>query len=109
MKWADFFHKIHKVKPKWLNLQNLIFVVVILAFVVIVVWSESLSVYFQARGDTPITVMLTPTTLAGTPTPLPEEWLSSPQQTNGIISGAIIILAAIVAGTAAILIRDRGK
>lgn len=108
-KWTGHYHKIHKIKPKWLNLQNLIFVVVILAFVVIVVWSESLSVYFQTRGELQSAALLTPTTLAGTPTPLPEEWLSSPQQTNGIISGAIIILAAIIAGTAAILIRDRGK
>jgi len=95
-------------KPNWLNLRNLVFVVVILAFVVIVIWSDSLSEYFQARNSIE-EVPATATTLPGTPTPLPEEWLTSAQQTNGIISGAIIILIAILAGTAAILIRDRER
>jgi len=96
-------------KPKWISLQNLIFVVVILAFVIIIIWSEPLSYYFQSGDGQQVSAVLTSTTLPGTPTPLPEEYLTSSQQTNGIISGAIIILVAIIAGTAAILIRDRDK
>ena len=101
--------KIRKNKPKWFNLQNFVFVVVILAFIVIVLWSESLSIYFQGTSEGTGVIVFTPTTLFGTPTPLPEEYLSSAQQTNGIVSGALIILVAILAGTAAILIRDREK
>lgn len=105
----ELLKRFREKKPKWLNLQNFVFVVVILAFIVIVIWSESLSIYFQGSNEQPDIVAFTPTTLFGTPTPLPEEYLSSAQQTNGIVSGALIILIAILAGTAAILIRDREK
>lgn len=108
-KLKNILGKIRQRKPKWLNLQNFVFVVVILAFIVIVIWSESLSIYFQGSSDQTGVAAFTPTTLFGTPTPLPEEYLSSAQQTNGIVSGALIILVAILAGTAAILIRDREK
>lgn len=101
--------QINEKKPKWLNLQNFVFLVVIVAFIVIVIWSESLSIYFQGKNSEPNAFVFTPTTLFGTPTPLPEEYLSSAQQTNGIVSGALIILIAILAGSAAILIRDREK
>ena len=108
--FREFVKKINQRKPKWINLRNFIFVIVIFAFIVIVIWSESLSVYFQGNIDPqPGVVEITPTTLPGTPTPLPEEYLSSAQQTNGVVSGALIILIAILAGTAAILIRDREK
>ena len=102
-----FINRIRGRIPGWLNLQNIVFLVVILAFIVIVIWSESLSQFF---GDTEASNGITtgtPTILPGTPTPLPEEWLRSASQTNGIIFGAIIIIVAIVAGTAVILIRDR--
>jgi len=105
----NFLQLLTEKKPKWLNVQNLVFVVVFIAFIVIVVWSESLSIYFQRNNGDLDTFVFTPTTLFGTPTPLPEEYLSSAQQTNGVVSGALIILIAILAGTAAILIRDRER
>jgi hypothetical protein len=49
----------------------------------------------------------TPTVLPGTPTPLPAEWLSSAEQTNGIVIGALIILVAILVGVGVIVIRDK--
>ncbi len=106
---GGFLKKILDIKPKWLNLQNFVFIIVILAFVVIVIWSESLSMFFQSHNGQTNDLIFTATTLPGTPTPLPEEWISSAQQTNGVVSGAIIILIAILAGTAVILIRDREK
>lgn len=106
-RFLDFYRRIKEKKPAWLNLQNLVFMIVILAFLIIVIWSDSLSVYFQQRDTDSMDVFFTATTLPGTPTPLPEEWLSSAEQTNGVISGAIIIIIAIAAGTMAILIRDR--
>ena len=99
--------KLRKKLPNWINLPNLIFMTVIIAFVIIVIWSESISQYFQAVESRDSGITATPTTLFGTPTPLPAEWLSSAEQTNGILLGAIIILVTILAGTAVIFIRDR--
>jgi hypothetical protein len=107
--FRNYFKHLIKNKPKWLNVQNVVFIIVIVAFIVIVIWSESLSIYFQGESGDPNALIATPTTLFGTPTPLPEEYLTSAQQTNGIVFGALIILIAIMAGTAAILIRDRDK
>jgi len=108
-KLNDLIIGFREKKPRWLNLQNLVFVVVIIAFIVIIIWSEPISFYFQSRDGQEVETAVTPTTLPGTPTLLSEEYFASSQQTNGIISGAVIILVAILAGTAAILIRDRGK
>ena len=99
--------KLRKKLPNWINLPNLIFLTVIIAFVIIVIWSESISQYFQTVDPRDSGITATPTTLFGTPTPLPAEWLSSAEQTNGILLGAIIILVTILAGTAVIFIRDR--
>lgn len=108
-KFRNYFKHLMENKPKWLNVQNVVFIIVIVAFIVIVIWSESLSIYFQGESGNPNAFVVTPTTLFGTPTPLPEDYLTSAQQTNGIVFGALIILIAIMAGTAAILIRDRDK
>jgi len=108
-KMRKLFQKLFHRKLNWVNWENVVFVVVIIAFIVIVVWSEPLSMFIQNRNQLPDDVQLTRTTLPGTPTPLPEEFLTSAQQTNGVISGAVIILVAIIAGTAAILIREREK
>lgn len=108
-KFQNYFKQLIEKKPQWLNVQNVVFVIVIAAFAVIVIWSESLSIYFQGESGDPNVFVFTPTTLFGTPTPLPDDYLTSPQQTNGIVFGALIILVAILAGTAAILIRDREK
>ena len=103
----DFRKKMRKRFPSWINLQNLIFLSVILAFTIIVLWSETISGFFTPLkfADTGITA--TATTLFGTPTPLPAEWLASAEQTNGIMVGGIIIIFAILAGTVGIILRDR--
>lgn len=95
--------------PSWINFQNLLFLIVILVFLAIVLWSDSLSRYFQQSAASDMDALFTATTLPGTPTPLPDEWMSSAEQTNGIILGAVVIIIAITAGTAVILIRDREK
>jgi hypothetical protein len=101
--------KLRKVLPDWVNFQNLIFVSVILAFGVIVTWSEAMSKAFEnARlakvGTTPTTAIL-----PGTLTPLPAEWVTSPEQTNGILVGALIILFVIVVGTLVMVLREISK
>lgn len=103
----EFREKMRQRLPRWINLQNLIFLTVIVAFVIIVIWSEDISQFFENVRFQDARVTLTPKVLPGTPTPLPAEWLSSAEQTNGIVFGALIILLAIVSGVAAIVIRDR--
>ncbi len=92
--------------PKWINFQNLIFLLVILAFIIIL-WSEPLSYIFKGEQSVDAVSTATPTILPDILTSLPEEWIRSAEQTNGVILGAIIIILAVVAGTAVILIRDR--
>lgn len=101
--------EMRKKLPAWINLQNLVFLSVITSFAIIVIWSEDISQFLSAVRISDVRVTTTPTVLPGTPTPLPAEWLTSAEQTNGIIFGAIIILLAILAGTIVILIRDRQK
>ena len=98
--------KLRNIFPDWVNFQNLIFMTVILAFIVIVVWSESISHHFQSAqlGDAAMT--RTPTILPGTPTPVPAELLTSAEQTNGILIGALIILFSILIGTIVMILRD---
>ena len=103
----EFRARMRKRLPRWINLQNIIFFTVINAFIIIVIWSEDLSHYFENVRLQDVRVTNTPAVLPGTPTPLPAEWLTSADQTNGIVFGALIILIAILAGVAAIVIRDR--
>lgn len=105
----EFRANLRKRLPRWINLQNIIFITVIFAFIVIVVWSEDISQFFESVRFQDSRVTATPTVLPGTPTPLPVEWLSSAEQTNGIVFGAVIILVAILAGVAAIVLLDRNK
>lgn len=105
--FSEFIDRLRKKLPNWMNFQNLIFFIVILAFIIIVLWSESLSHFFEDEQSVNVVFTITPTILPGTPTPLPEEWIRSAEQTNGVILGAVIIILAVVAGTAAILIRDQ--
>lgn len=102
----DLRKRLRKRLPDWVNFQNLIFVTVITAFVIIVFWSESISEMFEAAPLEEIDVTLTPTILPGTPTPVPMELLTSPEQTNGILFGAIIILFTILVGTLVMVLRD---
>jgi hypothetical protein len=107
IKLEIYIDRIREKLPNWVSFQNLIFIVVFLAFILIVVWSESLSLFFSADRTAELVPVLTPTILPGTPTSLPEELIRSGEQTNGVILGAIIIILAIVTGSTVILIRDR--
>jgi hypothetical protein len=98
--------KLRKKLPDWVNFQNLIFLTVILAFIVIVVWSESISQLITPKQSEYSIVTRTPTILPGTPTPVPAELLSSAEQTNGILIGAIIIVFSIIVGTIVMILRD---
>jgi Ca2+/Na+ antiporter len=92
--------------PKWMNFQNLIFFLVILAFIIIL-WGDPLSYFFKGEQSVDAASTAAPTMLPDILTSLPEEWIRSDKQTNGVILGAIIIILTVVAGTAVILIRDR--
>jgi len=101
--------RLRRKLPRWINLQNLVFSSVIIAFFIIIIWSEDISHFFETIRLNDIQTTPTPSILPGTPTPLPAEWLASAQQTNGIIFGALIIILLIIAGTAGIIIRDKTK
>lgn len=100
-------NKLRKKLPRWINLQNLVFASVIIAFIIIIIWSEDISHFFEAIRLSDVQTTPTLTTLPGTPTPLPAEWMASAEQTNGIVFGAVIIVLLIIAGTVGIIIRDR--
>ena len=102
-----YLERLKEKTPHWLNIQNLTFFIVILAFIVIVIWSEPLSYLFSEQQPLNGNGIPTSEILPGTPTPLPEEWLRSAEQTNGIIIGAVIIFLTIIAGTTIFLVRDR--
>ena len=102
----EFIDLMREMLPKWMNFQNLIFFIVILAFIIIQ-WSEPLSYFFKGEQSVDVASTAVPTILPDILTSLPEEWIRSAEQTNGVILGAIIILLAVVAGTVVILIRDR--
>jgi hypothetical protein len=108
-KLEEFRARLRKRLPRWINLQNLIFISVIMAFIIIVAWSEDISQFFESVRFQDVRMTATPTVLPGTPTPLPAEWLTSAEQTNGIVFGAVIILVAILAGVAAIVLLDRNQ
>ncbi len=108
-KLLDIRKKLRKILPDWVNFQNLLFITVILAFTIIVVWSESISKTFAAARLARMGATATPAILPGTPTPLPPEWLTSAEQTNGILVGALIILLTILVGTLAMVLREISK
>ncbi len=90
------------------NLQNLIFILVVIIFAVSVIWSEPISHLFTGLNIKD-EVVITPsaTTLPGTPTPLPAEYLSEPNQTSGILMGVVLLAVIIIAGTLGVIIRSR--
>jgi len=101
--------KFREKLPSWINLQNLAFFAVIIAFAIIVLWSESISHYFEQVRLEEIEALTRVGSATSTPMPVPEEWVTSPDQTNGIVFGAVILITIIIGGTAAILVRDRQK
>ena len=103
----EIYQQIRKKLPIWMNIQNSIFFVVILAFIVIVLWSQSLSFFFVGRQYANVAATATPTELPDYLSSLPKEWIRSSDQTSGVILGAIIIILTVVIGTIIIMIRDR--
>lgn len=101
--------KLREILPKWVNFQNIIFLTVVLAFIIIVVWSESMAQHFESARLARLGATPTPTILPGTPTPLPVEWLTSAEQTNGVLLGAIVILLTVLVGTLVMVLRETTK
>lgn len=90
------------------NLQNFIFILVVLIFAVSIFWSEPISRIFTGINIKD-RVAITPsaTTLPGTPTPLPAEYLSEPSQTSGILLGVVLLAVIIIVGTIWVIYRSR--
>lgn len=103
----EFRVRMRKRLPHWINLQNTVFLTVIIAFIIIVIWSEDISLFFENFRLQDVRTTPTPAVLPGTPTPLPAEWLSSAEQTNGIVFGALIILVTILMGVGVIVIGEK--
>lgn len=96
-----------KVIFEW-NLQNIIFILVVVIFAVSVIWSEPISHLFTGinlRDKAEVTPSAT--TLPGTPTPLPAEYYSEPNQTSGILLGVVLLAIIIIAGTLGVIYRSR--
>lgn len=104
-KFREIRKRLRRILPSWVNFQNFIFVFVILAFVSIVIWSETWARNLEVKNP----ALATATMLPGNPQPLPVELISSPEQTNGILLGAIVILFAILVGTLVMVLRDLYK
>ena len=90
-----------------LNFQNLAFVLVIVIFLVSTIWGESISHIFTGVQIEDGIITPTPKILPGTPTPLPAEYLTSPDQVNGIFLGVIVIAVIVLGGTLGVLLRDK--
>ena len=107
----ESLHPKNKQKPlrSLLNFQNLAFLIVIAIFVISVVWSEPISHLFSGINLQDTMVKATATTLPGTPTPLPLKYYSTPDQTNGILLGVIVLAVIILGGTLGVIILDKAK
>jgi CDP-diglyceride synthetase len=99
--------KLPRIRPER-NLQNFILILVVVIFAVSVIWSEPISRIFTGL-NIKNEVVITPsaTTLPGTPTPLPAEYLSEPNQTSGILLGVVLLAVIIIAGTLGVIFRSR--
>jgi hypothetical protein len=90
------------------NLQNFIFILVVVIFAVSVIWSEPIShIFTNLNIKDEIVITLSATTLPGTPTPLPAEYISEPNQTSGILSGVVLLAVIIIGGTLGVIFRSR--
>ena len=81
---------------RWIVLLVLLFLIIVLA------WPDPASgaSLFQSATLTPNVTL--------TPTIIPQEFLSTPDQTSGIICGSVIIVLIIVGGTVGVLRRKNG-
>ena len=98
--------KSSRLNFQW-NFQNIVFLAVVVIFAVSLIWSESISHLFGGINLQDANPLPTPTTLWGTPTPLPADYFSNSEQTNGVLLGAVVLGLIIIAGTIGILVRDR--
>lgn len=99
--------KSSRIRPER-NLQNIIFIVVVVIFAVSVIWSEPISHFFTGINiKDEVSITPSATTLPGTSTPLPAEYLSEPNQTSGILMGVVLLAVIIIAGTLGVIIRSR--
>lgn len=81
-----------------------IFLLVIVLLIIILVWPAPASGAALHQAAT-----LLPGGLTATPTIIPQELLSTPDQTSGIICGAVVIVLIIVGGTFGVLRRQNGR
>lgn len=101
---------IQKIQAKGKSLfsfQNLAFLLVFVIFLVSVIWAEPISHLFSGAQIEEVTSTPCPEVLPGTPTPLAAEYLSSAEQTSGILLGVIVIAIIVLGGTIGVLLRDQ--
>jgi hypothetical protein len=103
--WQQFRQKIKL--PGWLTIQVVIVGLVALLFIAMMIWNEPIVSLFIKPTSTPLVITIVPTVQPGTPTPLPEEWVESSQQTNGIIFGGSIMILIIVISVVSLMLRNR--
>ena len=82
---------------RWIVLLVILFLIIILA------WPN------PASGAAPHQNATITPEITLTPTPIPVEFLSTPDQTSGIICGSAFIVLIIVGGTVGVLRRKNGK
>lgn len=74
---------------------------IVLLLLIVFAWPAPAAGAALAQAATP-----TPVPLASpTPTSIPKEFLETPEQTNGIVFGSVVLVLVIVGGTLAILRR----
>lgn len=96
-----------RIRPER-NIQNFIFILVVVIFAISVFFSEPIShVFTTINIKDEVAITPSATTLPGTPTPLPAEYLSEPNQTSGILMGVVLLAVIIIAGTLGVIIRSR--
>ncbi|MGD0707848.1 MAG: hypothetical protein ABSA51_05285 [Anaerolineaceae bacterium] len=94
----------------WPTPQILIMAVIGLLFLVMLVWSEPFTDLYMRPHPTATQLAVTSTPLPpGVPTPLPEKYIQTNQQTDTIIIGATLLLLIILGGTMSFILRNRRR
>jgi hypothetical protein len=88
--------------------QILIMALIGLLFLVMLVWSEPFSDLYLHPHLTATQPAITATPLPpGEPTPLPEKYIQTNEQTNTIIFGATLLVLIITGGTLSFILRKQ--
>jgi len=98
-----------KKKGSWINIQNILFLVVSLVFFIAIEWSSQISMKVNEWKLQDYSVTPTITSVPIKPTLFPYEWANAPIQTNGVILGGLVIVIIILGSTFAIMISDKKK